>query len=145
MKITEFSIKNFKCFQDTGTISLAPGMNIVTGENNAGKTALLQALSLGFTGAAHLSIASMPQRGVAPNQISEITATLSISGNELLEMANAVPLVQVALPADYDGEFLREFGKRPAANTDGGHNSGLWRLLVESPDLQFRVLRQGCA
>ncbi len=70
MKITEFRVKNFKCFQDTGTVTLAPGMNIVTGQNNAGKTALLQALSLDFAGATHLSMASLPQRGVTPNVFS---------------------------------------------------------------------------
>jgi hypothetical protein len=83
MKLSAFQIKNYKCFRDTGPITLSPGMNIVTGQNNAGKTVLLQALELTFPGAAHRSIASLPQKGGLLVGPSEVRFTISVSGDEL--------------------------------------------------------------
>ncbi len=142
MKITEFRVNNFKCFQDTGTVSLAPGMNIVTGENNAGKTALLQALSCDFTAATHLSMASLPQRSSMSSLISEMAVTLSISGDELLEMANTVRKVQFAIPPDLSDPFFVQTGIRPTAINDHGEYRKLWQRLVDGQELQFQLLRQ---
>lgn len=39
--------QNYRCFKDT-TVEFQPGLNVIIGENNAGKTTLLKALSLVF-------------------------------------------------------------------------------------------------
>ncbi|TGQ80419.1 hypothetical protein EN850_14250 [Mesorhizobium sp. M8A.F.Ca.ET.207.01.1.1] len=44
MKIVQFRVKGFQSFDDSGDIFLANGMNIIIGQNNAGKSALLRAL-----------------------------------------------------------------------------------------------------
>jgi AAA15 family ATPase/GTPase len=47
--ITNFKIKNFRCFQDA-TLENLCRINIIVGENASGKTALLEALRLGLGG-----------------------------------------------------------------------------------------------
>ena len=48
MYISKFQILNFKSYRDSTEIEFKPGFNIITGKNNAGKTALLEALTLRF-------------------------------------------------------------------------------------------------
>ncbi len=47
MYIARIRIRNYRCFQDT-TVDFQPGLNVIIGENNAGKTTLLNALMLVF-------------------------------------------------------------------------------------------------
>jgi len=47
MDIASVHVKNYRCFRDA-TIEFRPGLNVIIGENNAGKTTLLKALSLVF-------------------------------------------------------------------------------------------------
>ncbi|MBL8813939.1 MAG: AAA family ATPase [Planctomycetaceae bacterium] len=47
MYIARIHIKNFRCFLDT-SIDCKPGLNVIIGENNAGKTTLLRAIALVF-------------------------------------------------------------------------------------------------
>lgn len=50
MYITKVKIKNFKRFKDLFTIELNPGTNILVGNNEAGKSTILEAIHLGLTG-----------------------------------------------------------------------------------------------
>lgn len=43
MHISHLRIKNYRCFQDV-TVEFSPGVNVIIGENNSGKTAILSAL-----------------------------------------------------------------------------------------------------
>ena len=47
MYIARIRIQNYRCFRDS-TIEFQPGLNVIIGENNAGKTTLLKALALIF-------------------------------------------------------------------------------------------------
>lgn len=47
MYIARIRIQNYRCFRDS-TIEFQPGLNVIIGENNAGKTTLLKALALVF-------------------------------------------------------------------------------------------------
>ena len=60
--ITKIVLKNFKVFQDS-TIELNPGLNVLVGNNEAGKSTLLEAIHLGLTGRIgrdHISVALTP-------------------------------------------------------------------------------------
>ena len=48
MYIAKIRMINFRCFKDTA-IDFQPGLNVIIGENNAGKTTLLKALGLVFS------------------------------------------------------------------------------------------------
>ena len=49
MHIARVHIENFRCFRDT-SVDFVPGVNVIIGENNSGKTALLRAFGLIFNG-----------------------------------------------------------------------------------------------
>lgn len=46
MHIQKLRILNYKSFRDSGFIEFGPGFNVIVGQNNSGKTALLEALGL---------------------------------------------------------------------------------------------------
>ncbi len=47
MYIARIRIQNYRCFRDSD-VAFQPGLNVIIGENNAGKTTLLKALALVF-------------------------------------------------------------------------------------------------
>ena len=49
MAIRKIKIHNFKCFRDFET-ELNPGLNILVGDNEAGKSTILEAIHLALTG-----------------------------------------------------------------------------------------------
>jgi hypothetical protein len=51
MYLKSFRIKNYKSFDDSLTHILTPGFNVILGQNNAGKTAVIEALSFFSKGA----------------------------------------------------------------------------------------------
>jgi AAA15 family ATPase/GTPase len=66
MYISRFQLLNYKSFQDSGVLEFQPGINIIVGANNSGKTALLEALTLNFKTSPHRSIETLPQRNSTP-------------------------------------------------------------------------------
>jgi AAA domain/AAA domain, putative AbiEii toxin, Type IV TA system len=46
MHIQRLRVLNYKSFRDSGFIEFGPGFNVIVGQNNSGKTALLEALGL---------------------------------------------------------------------------------------------------
>src|SRR5947209_130441 len=60
MLITSFQVKNFKSFLASEEIQFGPGFNIVVGQNNVGKTALIETLSLQFGNNPHRSLSTNP-------------------------------------------------------------------------------------
>lgn len=85
MWLRSFRFKNFRPFKDTGVHALARHMNIVVGQNNTGKTALLRAIGdTRITGAPHLN--SNRSRGEAIPPLSEGTVEVSCSAAELINL-----------------------------------------------------------
>src|SRR5713101_1093139 len=64
MYIAKIQIKNYKSFLSSQEFHLTPGFNVVVGQNNAGKTALVEALSLHFDSKHHISMKTSPSPGV---------------------------------------------------------------------------------
>lgn len=60
MHLSKFQIFNYKSFFDSGMMEFKPGINIIAGQNNSGKTALLEALTLDFQNIPHRSIKTIP-------------------------------------------------------------------------------------
>lgn len=85
MLIKKFRIKNYKSFLDSSQVELGAGFNIILGKNNAGKTALLEALRLQFQSKPHRSVGVLPtsRSPISPN--SSVEVSLSISGEELVD------------------------------------------------------------
>lgn len=80
MKIELAKIINYKSFKETEEISFTTGFNVIVGQNNVGKTALIEALSQMFTGNPHKSIEQKPN--LKP-PISSVISTISLEKGEL--------------------------------------------------------------
>lgn len=53
MKIVKVKITNFKCYEDTFSLALNDGLNVIVGGNESGKTTILEAIHLALTGMMH--------------------------------------------------------------------------------------------
>ena len=62
MYLSKFQLLNYKSFRDSGVLEFKPGINIIVGANNSGKTALLEALSLKFQNYIHKSLTTLGLR-----------------------------------------------------------------------------------
>lgn len=60
MFLESITIDNYKSFRASDKLSFQPGFNVIVGENNTGKTALLQAISTDFVDAPHYSEITKP-------------------------------------------------------------------------------------
>lgn len=84
MYIASIQINNYKIFNAPDKINLTPGLNLVVGKNNSGKTAFLEAASLKFGNNPHRSIKNCPQKGIKnPLKHSEVIINFKITGKEL--------------------------------------------------------------
>lgn len=53
MRISKVKISHFKCYDDTFTLDLNAGLNVIVGANESGKTTILEAIHLALTGLLH--------------------------------------------------------------------------------------------
>ena len=53
MKISKVKITNFKCYEETFSLDLNGGLNVIVGSNESGKTTILEAIHLALTGLLH--------------------------------------------------------------------------------------------
>lgn len=53
MKIAKLKITNFKRYEETFTFTMNDGLNVIVGENESGKTTILEAIHLALTGMLH--------------------------------------------------------------------------------------------
>jgi len=82
MFISKFRVQNYKSYFDSGEVKLGSGINIITGQNHAGKTALLQALSLKFVNNIHRSTKTLPSPISKIDSVSSIEIDIDISKEE---------------------------------------------------------------
>jgi ABC-type cobalamin/Fe3+-siderophores transport system ATPase subunit len=84
--IKSAKIRTYKNYLETGVFPLSPGFNVVVGQNNAGKTALIEALSLRFGNVPHRSLATVPNRLVEPPHPSVVDMQVIWGKEELLSV-----------------------------------------------------------
>lgn len=79
MHISKFQLINYKSFRESDELILNPGMNLIVGQNNAGKTTLIEGLSLRFSLKPHRTLGqSTESDSRTPVQsIARVTFTLS--------------------------------------------------------------------
>jgi len=139
MYISKFQVLNFKSFRDSGEVELKPGFNVVTGQNSAGKTALLEAMALRFEPNPNRSIRTIPIPGANPTELhSRVRATISLSRNDLFEVLtpNAqyfIPEPPQDFPIPGDGPY------RPAQNK--GRTLLDWLSHEDKFDISFNLVR----
>ncbi|AVH55719.1 MULTISPECIES: ATP-dependent nuclease [Streptomyces] len=136
--LSKIVIRNYRIFRDF-TLDFDPKMNILVGDNDAGKSTILDAIELGLTGklrgrplyqdlspylfhqdaVAEWIAALEVGRPVAPPEIiidlflETSSETAGLKGtNNLLKVDEPGVRVRVALNSDYEAEY-KEFIKRP--------------------------------
>ena len=72
MHIAILQVNNYKSFSSSEEICFKPGFNVVVGQNNVGKTALVEALSLKFGNKPHRSLETAPTPLTPPEPSSQV-------------------------------------------------------------------------
>ena len=67
MRYLKFKVSNYKSFLESPELSFGPGLNVIVGQNNSGKTALLEAMTLACDDNPHRSLERMPRTTTSPN------------------------------------------------------------------------------
>src|SRR5713101_6474578 len=103
MHIASFRIENYKSFRATPEFVLTPGFNVIVGQNNVGKTALVEALSLGAGQKPHRSARTAPtSRSILPGS-STTDVAIQLSQGELRELLRTVQAaIALLVPAQGD-------------------------------------------
>src|SRR5437762_13860987 len=90
MYIASFRIENYKSFRTTEAVNLTPGFNVVVGQNNVGKTALVEALSLIAGHVPHRSLAALPTTLTPVRNDSVVEVAFRLTDVELLALLRDV-------------------------------------------------------
>jgi len=129
--IEKFQIHNYKSFLDSGPVQLSSGMNIVTGQNNVGKTALLNAISANWKSAPHRSIKTLPSPRSGFDRNSRVDISVTLSRDELLGLLATRDKGEICLPLPPFGAVIRGLNVAASAHPN--------RPMVKSVDMNSFV------
>ena len=108
--LKNFQLFNYKSYIDSGTLEFSPGINIIVGQNNAGKTALLEALTLKLSKNPHRSNLTLPNHYSKTEEDSFAKIELIIEKNELkklLEELHEIENLGILEPS-FSQDFLQD-------------------------------------
>src|SRR5690349_19778273 len=108
MWIKSFRLANYKSFEDSGEHTLARHMNVIVGQNNVGKTALLQALAQRLEYRPHRN--SSQRRGAPLNSRSKIELDFIATGQEIRDVIMAGGAARVILPSSWQPDPAKFLG-----------------------------------
>lgn len=117
MYIEQIAISNYKSFYDSGVMEFTAGFNVIVGANNAGKTALVEALSLQFTNKPHKSLNTIPHPGATTKPTSSALVTFHLEPGEteqlLIDATEhfLVPVAQNSVIQNMAADFLANLKK----------------------------------
>lgn len=86
MQISTFQLANYKSYRDSGELQFSTGFNVLVGQNNAGKSTLLEALGLKFPSKPHKSLSALPRFTSPVNPTSSAKVVLTLTGEELKDI-----------------------------------------------------------
>ncbi len=88
MHLRSIEVRSYKSFEDSGRAELSPGMTVVVGRNSAGKSALLEQMTLSQANAPHRTPRTVPSRGDEPPP-TRVAFELVCTGQDLDRAAAA--------------------------------------------------------
>lgn len=91
MHLSSCRVTNYKSFRDSGQVRLSLGFNVIVGANNAGKTALAEALSLAYQDKPHRSSETVPVLSASPDPVSQVEVAFELGREEFLEVLGGIP------------------------------------------------------
>jgi energy-coupling factor transporter ATP-binding protein EcfA2 len=108
MRYLKFKVSNYKSFLESTELRLAPGINVIVGQNNSGKTALLEAMSFTFADRPHRSVETMPTRTTALPPYSSATYDFEVDAVEVRELMSNPP----------GAKYVAVQGDQPSSDAD---------------------------
>ena len=130
MHISEFQVGNYKCFYESPRLVFAPGFNVITGQNNVGKTALLEALSLSIGGAPHRSLKTVPAPDMRPDPVSWISFSVTLTRDELFDLLLVGSRQYLIVQPQADDPTWRRVGQNPQQFVEA---------VLDSPEFTFAL------
>ncbi|MHC5775223.1 AAA family ATPase [Nostoc sp.] len=106
MFIKKLQVFNYKSYLDSGLMEFSPGINIIVGRNNAGKTSLLEVLTLNFENHPHRSLKTLPNKLSSIQGESKIEITLHIEKEELRSFIKSLSLIGIPRAATENYYFF---------------------------------------
>lgn len=110
MYISSVKIGNYKSFDESPVIRLAPGFNIVAGQNSAGKTALLEALAFDFHPKPHRSLKTARTKDVVLPDVSWVDVRFVARSEEVKDVLASVPRDHVIAKPVPSSDFAKKAG-----------------------------------
>ena len=111
MRILRAQVLSYKSLKDSGEFSLAPGLNVLVGRNNAGKSATIEALSMRFKNAPTRSRSTLHSRGGPPPRGSYVTLKIQLDpGETMTRLSETYQRIQIGI--NEDGNFLERLNNR---------------------------------
>ena len=128
MQISTFQLKNYKSYRDSGELRLSSGFNVLVGQNNAGKSTLLEGLGLNFPAKPHRSLSTLPRSTTPANPTSTAKVALTVTSEELRDLLLSLT----------DGPF---FVPIPDAlrGTGAQHAEVVLRDTLSSKEIEFQA------
>lgn len=107
MKLARLRVCGFQSFEDTGEIEFADGMNLIVGQNNSGKSALLRALQLGIADDRHRTPDKWATHELATPTVDMV---INFRGDELRDGIlrfgrQYIPIPESSQIADYVADY----------------------------------------
>ncbi len=118
MYISKFQIENYKSFLSSQVIKLTSGFNMVVGQNDVGKTALVEALGLQIINKPHRSLTTVPRPTTLISNVTKVRLAFQLEKKEtedLLidqEQTFHIPMRNLAIPRQEAQNFI-ELINRP--------------------------------
>lgn len=129
MKLIKARVRGFQSFGDTGEVEFVEGINLIVGQNNSGKSALLRALLPDLPNDRHRTPERWQDFELAP---PEVELTVDASGVEIREWilrSDGSHWIPVPFPEDRNelqraaSVFIRNFFERPNVNISVRHRA----------------------
>ncbi len=108
MFIKKLQVFNYKSYLDSGLMEFSPGINIIVGRNNAGKTSLLEVLKLDFENHPHRSLKTLPNKFSSLQEESKIQITLQIEKEELRNLIKKLSIIGIPRAATEKYYFIAD-------------------------------------
>lgn len=119
MYISQIEVQNYKSFYESRPLVLQPGFNIITGQNSAGKTALLNAMGLNFQGSAHRSQRTVPTPGAVVDSTSSVDVSITAVPTEVLAvLQRPIQYNWLIAQPNWQGPFAIAIGARNGSSED---------------------------
>jgi predicted ATPase len=104
MHIAAFQVDNYKSFSSSREMNFRSGFNVIVGQNNVGKTALVETLSLQFGNNPHRSLETFPTRSATPDPSSRVNISFEFGEQEFVEALSEMSVFYVPVEGGADVE-----------------------------------------